>query len=182
MAAAPAHIVTAQLVADWALKLRNQLRSRLCCPADADDLAQEACAKFLQAQRANKPIRNPRAYLFRIAHHLLYHHYAGRQRRIQVALPDGDGLADDAAAVDVQAAEAFRREWINDAVAELPPKCREALYLRWREGYRVDEIAEAMGLSRGMVKKYLARGLAHCRQRLANSGERAHDGEKDGRP
>lgn len=169
MAAVPARIVTTQLIADWSIKLRKQLRSRLCCPADADDLAQEACAKFLQAQHANKPIRNPRAYLFRIAHHLLYHHYAGQQRRIQVALPDGDGLADDAAAVEAQAAEAFRRERINDAVAELSPKCREALYLRWREGYRVDEIAEAMGLSRGMVKKYLARGLAHCRERLVSS-------------
>ena len=171
MAAVPARIVTAKLVADWALKLKNQLRTRLSCPADADDLAQEACAKFLQALRANKPIRNPRAYLFQIAHHLLYHHYSGRQRRLQVALPDSDGLVDDAAEVEVQAADAFRRERINAAVAELPPKCRQTLYLRWREGYRVDEIAEAMGLSRGMVKKYLARGLAHCRQRLATADQ-----------
>ena len=171
MAAVPARIVTGQLVADWALKLRNQLRTRLRCPADADDLAQEACAKFLQAQRANKPIRNPRAYLFRIAQHLLYHHYVRRGRQMQVPLSECGGLVDDSAAVDVQAADAFRREWINDAVAELPPKCREALYLRWRKGYRVDEIAQAMGLSRGMVKKYLARGLAHCRNRLANADQ-----------
>ena len=172
MAAVPARIASAQLVADWAIKLRNQLRTRLCCPADADDLAQEACAKFLQAQHSNKSIRNPRAYLFRIAHHLLYHHYTGRRRQLQVALPDSDGLVDDAAAVDVQAADALRRERINVAVAELSPKCREAPYLRWREGYRVDEIAQAMGLSRGMVKKYLARGLAHCRQRLVNADQR----------
>lgn len=169
MAAVPARIATAPLVADWVVKLTHQLRGRLRCPADAEDLAQEACAKFLQAQRANKPIENPRAYLFRIAHHLLYHHYAGRLRQLQVALPDGDGLADDAATVEVQAAEAFRRERINDAVAELSPKCRRALYLRWREGYKVDEIAETMGLSRGMVKKYLARGLAHCRERVGDA-------------
>lgn len=90
---------------------------------------------------------------------------------MQVPLSDCGGLVDDAAAVDVQAADAFRREWINDAVAELSPKCREALYLRWRKGYRVDEIAQAMGLSRGMVKKYLARGLAHCRKRLASADQ-----------
>ena len=171
MAAVPASISTGQLVADWAPTLRSQLRTRLGCPADADDLAQEACVKFLQAQRANKPIRNPRAYLFRIAHHLVYHHYAHRGRGMQVPLSDCGGLVDDAAAVEVQAADACRRERINDTVAELPPKCREALYLRWRKGYRVDEIAEAMGLSRGMVKKYLARGLAHCRKRLANTDQ-----------
>ncbi len=90
---------------------------------------------------------------------------------MQVPLSDCGGLVDQAAAVETQAADAFRREWINDAVAELPPKCREALYLRWRKGYRVDEIAEAMELSRGMVKKYLARGLAHCRERLANTDQ-----------
>ena len=167
MAAVPAHIIRSQLVADWALKLRSQLRSKLGCPADADDLTQEACAKFLQAYSGNKTIHNPRAYLFRIAHHLLYHHYTGRKRGLLVALGDGDMLVDESATVELQAADALRRERINEAVAELPAKCRQALYLRWREGYRVDEIAETMQLSRGMIKKYLARGLAHCRQRFA---------------
>ena len=48
----------------------------------------------------------------------------------------------------------------------LNPKCRAALILQRRDGLTVDEIAAELGLSRGMVKKYLAKGLTHIRQRL----------------
>ena len=167
MAAVPPETVTATLVGDWVAMLKNRLRRKLGCPADAEDLAQEACVRFLQAHRADKPIRNPRAYLFRIGHHLLYGHYKTHVRRLEVPAPDSDELIDEAAVVELEAAEALRRGWINAAVAELSPKCRQVLYLRWREGYRVDEIASEMRLSRAMIKKYLARGLAHCRKRLA---------------
>ena len=166
MTATPVDMVTTKSVGDWTARLKDQLRRRLGCPADAEDLAQEACMRFLQAHRANKPIRNPRAYLFRIGHHLLYHHYKVQLRWHEIPALDSDELIDEAAVVELEAAEALRRGRINAAVAELPPKCRQALYLRWREGYLVDEIASEMQLSRAMIKKYLARGLAHCRRRL----------------
>ncbi len=167
MTATPVDMVTTKSVGDWTARLKDPLRRRLGCPADAEDLAQEACIRFLQAHRANKPIRNPRAYLFRIGRHLLYSHYKARLRWHETPPLDSDELIDEAAVVELEAAEALRRGRINAAVAELPPKCRQALYLRWREGYLIDEIASEMQLSRAMIKKYLARGLAHCRKRLA---------------
>lgn len=54
----------------------------------------------------------------------------------------------------------------STALDELSPKRRTALIPRWRYGYRVTEIAKHMTLSNAMVKKYLARGLAHFRNRL----------------
>lgn len=39
------------------------------------------------------------------------------------------------------------------------------------EGLRVLETAEEMDLSVTMVKKYLTRGLAHCRKRLGRFAE-----------
>lgn len=166
MAAVPAQIVTAQVISDWVATLRNQLRRQLGCPASAEDLAQEACVKFLQAYQADKAIRNPRAYLFRIGHHLRCRYYVDKRRRPERIELETETLLDDDALVDEQVANALCRERINHAVAELSPKCRQALYLRWHEGYRVAEIAEAMNLSRAMVKKYLAKGLAHIRRRL----------------
>ena len=166
LAAVPAQIVTAQVVADWVTTLENQLRNKLGCPSSAEDLAHEAYVRFLQAQKANRSIRHPRAYLFQIGHHLLYQHYVGKRLLPECIELENETLVDDDAPVDEQAANALHLERINLAVAELSPKCRQALYLRWLEDYRIAEIAEAMNLSRAMVKKYLAKGLTHIRRRL----------------
>lgn len=48
----------------------------------------------------------------------------------------------------------------------LPHKCQTALVLRWRYSLRIAETADHMGLSRGMVKKYLANGLDYAKSRL----------------
>ena len=144
--------------------LRRHLSRRLSCEQDVNDIAQEACLKLLQAYRNKANIRNPNAYLYRIAGNLLYRHYAGQEKREVANLIDN--LADDSSCPEEQTTRAMHAERINQTVRELSPKCQQALYLRWRKGMQVLEIAEAMNLSRGMVKKYLAKGLAHCRGRL----------------
>ena len=109
-------------------------------------------------------IENPRAYLYRIAYNLLSQHY----RRNQPAASEtgADLLPTAEPTIEEQAISHFRRCQIERAVAELSVKCRTAMILRWREGLRVAEIAEHMGLSQGMVKKHLANGVAHARKRL----------------
>ena len=146
--------------------LRRHLSRRLSCEQDVNDIAQEACLRLLQAHRNKADIRNPNAYLYRIAGNLLYRHYSGRAK-LEIA-NSIDNLADDTSCPEEQTTRAMHAEQINRTVRELSPKCQQALYLRWRKGMQVLEIAEAMSLSRGMVKKYLAQGLAHCRVRLSN--------------
>ena len=146
--------------------LQKHLRGKLASDEDAADIAQEACVKLLQALRKDRGIRNPRAYLYRIAQHLLYRHYKGCDRRPAFVEQDVDTLANDGGDIEALAVDAIRRQQINRAIRELSPKCRRVLRLRWVEGLQVDEIAGVMGLSRAMVKKYLANGLAHCRTRL----------------
>ena len=69
--------------------------------------------------------------------------------------------------LESSAGQALRADRVNRAWRELSPKCQQALLLRWRDGLRVKEICAEMGLSQGMVKKYLAQGLAHFRKRLS---------------
>ena len=149
--------------------LRRQLRARLGSEHDAEDLAQEACLNFLRAHRNDREIQHPKAYLYRIANNLLYHHYQGLSQRLSaISDIDIDTLACGDDGLLALTSDVIRREQINRAVKELSPKCRRVLRLRWREGQRVAEIAEHMDLSIGMVKKYLAQGLAHCRKRLSH--------------
>ncbi len=144
-------------------ELHKHLRGRLAGGEDAQDIAQEACLKLLQTKHSES-IRNPKAYLYRIAHNLLYQHYnqaPARHSEFEVEqLRAADPSPEEQAIVDT------RRAQIDRALAELPDKCRIVLLLRWRDGLRVAEIAARMQLSRAMVKKYLAAGLAHFRKRL----------------
>lgn len=156
------HPITADAVAG----LQRHLRTRLSCDEDARDITQEACLKLLLFSRKTNDIRDPKAYLYQIARHLLYRHYIGRDRAQQAADIDVDAIHSADSSVEALTAEALRRQRVNEAWQELPTKCQRVLILRWREGLQVAEIAAQMQLSRAMVKKYLAKGLAHFRKRL----------------
>ena len=146
--------------------LRRRLRARLASEHDAEDLAQEAWLRFVVERQRRDDIRNPRAYLQQIARNLLHHHYRHQARSNLDSSIDIDTVVVDEPGFgsildDVQRLEKIRATW-----CELSPKCQQVLQLRWSEGLRVAEIAEHMSLSTGMIKKYLAQGLAHCRKRL----------------
>ena len=53
---------------------------------------------------------------------------------------------------------------------QLPAKCQAAVVLQYWEGLSYEEIAERLGISTHMVKKYLTQALAHCRRRMARWG------------
>ena len=172
MAAIPQQALDAGTIVGTQLEtLRKHLRSKLASVHDAEDLAQEACLKFLVEWQRRDDIRNPRAYLQQIARNLLYVHYKKAAAQPVETGIDMDELVDVDQAPAAWVEDALRIERINGAWRELSPKCQEVLRLRWSEGLRVAEIAERMGLSTGMVKKYLAQGLAHCRKRLGRAIE-----------
>lgn len=166
MAANPAKLGVQFTLSDSAEALIRHLRGKLACREDAEDIAQEAYLKFLQAADRGLEVRNPRAYLMTIAHNLLYHHYTSRAHCIVPSDVDVETLFAEDTDLESSTAQALRADRVNRAWRELSPKCQQALLLRWRDGLRVKEICAEMGLSQGMVKKYLAQGLAHFRKRL----------------
>ena len=157
-------VIQPRLMAEHIDQLRHHLRSRLPNREDADDLAQEACLRMLQATRSHA-IRHPKAYLYRITHNLLHNYYTVRRISVDdsVALED---LVFQGPTLDELTCLHHRRRKIDRAMRELSQKCQLAIHLRWREGRSVDDIADHMHLSRGMVKKYLARSIVHFRKRL----------------
>jgi len=57
-------------------------------------------------------------------------------------------------------------EYLSQAIAELPPKCRHVFLLHKVRGKSHREIAAHLGISQNMVEKHIIKGMAHCRQRL----------------
>ena len=144
--------------------LRQHLARRMPSHADAEDIAQEACLKLLSVSNL-RHVRQPKAYLYRIAHNLVSQHYRAQLVDIETGF-DVDGLPAADPSSDELAGSEQQRRLIGRAMRELSPKCQTALALRWWRGLRVAEIADHMTLSRAMVKKYLAHGKTHFRKRL----------------
>jgi RNA polymerase sigma factor (sigma-70 family) len=144
------------------------LARRLRSVADARDVAHEAYIRLLRVKRKDL-IRDPQAYLYRIAVNILYEFELKKKA-------DAVGLARCA---ESQVAEADfghpeqdvevlqTRKRIEAVLGELSPRCRAVFILYRRDGLSYKEIGARIGISTNMVKKYLARGLRHCREHLA---------------
>ena len=156
----------ATIAARYGRKLRRFLSVRLRNAHDAPDLAQEVFLRLLRVERQDA-IRNPEAYLFTVASHVLYQHTLNRSTDpvfvditdavSELTVPAGE---DPAAKVD----NAGRIELLERVLAQLPPKVGAALVMHRVCGFTVAEIAEHLGVSRDSVKKYLMRAAQHCRK------------------
>lgn len=144
-------------------RVERFLRTKLANPADAQDLAQEA---YLRLLRAKEPqlIRDPVAYLFCIARNLVGEFYTKLPPAAD-SLDDVEVL-DQGMTVEAMAESKQQIDRLSEVLSHLSPKCRAALVLHRRDGLTVNEIADELGVSVGMVKKYLTQGLARCRARL----------------
>lgn len=154
----------AQLFAGHRDRLEVFLRARLSNPEDAAELAQEAYLRMLRVKRADF-IRHPQAYLYRIALNLVHELHTAKRVSFDPDIEVDQLESPDPSPFDLAVLDG-RRQMVERALEELAPKCRTALLLRLHEGLTQEEIATRMNLSRQMVQKYLAAGLAQCRKRL----------------
>jgi RNA polymerase sigma factor (sigma-70 family) len=143
-----------------AVRLRN-------AAADLPDLVQEVFLRLLRVHR-HETIRSPEAYLFTVASHVLHQHML-RQSAIPHGIELNELLVESEAPESDPAAQADaqqRVERLDRVLDQLSPKAYAALVLHRRDGYSIEEIGEQLGISRNVAKKYLAKALAHCRERL----------------
>lgn len=134
--------------------------------ADSQDLAQEV---FLRVLRIEDPdlIRHPRAYLYRVAINVIQE-WRLRDRRYPVHEGfDYTDIPDEREpAADLEARERSQR--VNAAIAALPPMYRAVLVLRVHQELTYNEVAEHLGVTPRMVKRYLVKAYAQLRERLAD--------------
>jgi RNA polymerase sigma factor (sigma-70 family) len=148
-------------------RLRRYLTSRLRhARRDVPDLVQEV---FLRLWRIPRPdaIQNPEAYLFTVANHVLQQ-YALRASltpatsNLLETMPASSRESDPV----LEAERQQQLETLAGAMAGLSHKAQAALVLYRRDGLTLDEIAQRLGVSRPMVKKYVAKAVLHCRLNL----------------
>ena len=146
------------------------LRRRVSAGIDAADLAQQVYLRLLQARNLEE-IRNPQAYLYTIAANLVREHVVVERR--QAAQVDIDDHSVDQQLAEVPDWDASidhgrRCAELQRAMATLPERWRAALLLQYQHGLTYREIADRLGVSPSMIKKYLVKGLARMRRDMAD--------------
>jgi len=158
-----------KLFAEHGGALQRYIYRRIRTKSDAPDLAQEVYVRMLRVSDT-EAIRNPQLYLYTVASNLVKE-YAVRQLRLTTSPElDETSVAEplgELPALDSQLESSQMVERLGTVLEQLPSRWRTALILQHRYGLTYQQIAERLGVSSNMVKKYLAQGLAHCRRDMA---------------
>jgi RNA polymerase sigma-70 factor (ECF subfamily) len=158
----------ADVAAKHGQRLRRFLAARLRNTADTADLAQEVFLRLLRVERFEQ-IRSPEAYLLTVASHVIHQHSLTNVRMPETS-DDFDLLLDENLATDsdpvAQVHLERRLEALDRALARLPPRTRAVFVLQRRDGCTLDEIGAQLGISRGAVKKHLAKAVAQCSRQI----------------
>jgi RNA polymerase sigma-70 factor (ECF subfamily) len=146
------------------------LRQRLRTPEDANDVAQEAYIRMMQYQNSRQ-IRSPSSMLFRIAINVA--NDLGRSEQVrrvsdQCSL-DAIELVADTPSAEREISAKQELELLRAAIADLPPKCRQAFLLSRVRRMTYPEIAAHCGISVKMVEKHISRALAVCMKKVGGS-------------
>jgi RNA polymerase sigma-70 factor (ECF subfamily) len=123
----------------------------------AEDVAQEALVRLLDADA--HALRNPRAWLFRVATNLLKDALRREEMKRRRPVPvdtDGPRPPDQ----DIERREAVAR--VRAVLDTLPERDRELLILR-ESGFAYREIAQILDLKKESIPMMVARALARFR-------------------
>ena len=149
--------------------LRRFLSSRLRhATVDVADLFQEIFLRLLRV-KDHDSIRNPQAYLYTVASHVLQQHSSKR-----FADPIAIGLnesTESAAEMQSDAADPAEEAELQQTMANfgralesLSPRAYATLVMYRCEGLTLEEIGKRLGVSRPMARKYLLRAVAFSDQ------------------
>lgn len=167
MTADTGEIMVAALVASHGTQLRRFLLSRVRNNADVPDLVQEVYLRMLRIPD-HDAIRSPEAYLFTVAQHVAHQHAIRRSSvtppaELQEMLVKLADLPADPAS-ELSAEQSLRE--LEHALERLSPSERATFLYHRRDGLTLQEIATRLGVSRQMVKKYLAKAVMELRRQL----------------
>ncbi|MFP5305086.1 MAG: RNA polymerase sigma factor [Gammaproteobacteria bacterium] len=147
-------------------QIERVLAGRVGSAAVAADLLQDLFLRLARIDERLATQDEARRYLMKMAVNASIDHLRTECRRVELLAGIAELFdAGERTPEDFALAQDQLRA-IDAALAELPEKCREMLYLSRVEGLTHAEIAQRMGVSRSLVEKYVVRAVLHCRSRL----------------
>ena len=132
---------------------------------EIEDLVSEVFMKVYRNLHRYRPEHPFSTWLYRLAaNHVLDH---GRRRRKESGRSEMPTHLEDPTPGPGQSFESKERgKLVRTAMESVPPRYREALFLIYVEGMKVEEAARTLGLPQGTIKSRLMRGREAMRKIL----------------
>jgi RNA polymerase sigma-70 factor (ECF subfamily) len=129
----------------------------------SEDLVQETFMKFYLELGKNAPIRNPRAWLYKVLLNSFRTQYASEKREIQIK----EELNDNNLQYDLQADHfgGEKQAIVSKVLDTLPENVREILVL-YNNGFSYTEMAEIMEINPASVGTTLVRAINKLKEIL----------------
>jgi len=157
-----------RLFAEHRRALQAYFYRRIRKKSDVADLTQEVYLRMLRVGNSES-IRNPQVYLYAVASNLVKEHAILDRRdarHLDIDEASVQQRLGDLPSLDSAIDASRQAERLRAAVDQLPLNWRTAVILQCRYGLTYQEIADHMGVSSSMVKKYLAQALTRCRRNM----------------
>lgn len=139
----------------------NYLTIKLGSSVDAEDVLQEVFCRLMKYQVRLKVVRNPSAYIFKIARNEAISFLKKRKK-----LKTSDLSTQELSAVIQQNLNGPDPESLKlaaDVLALLPTEQREVIILRFFEGLTFREVSDVCGISMGTVTSRYRYGMEKLR-------------------
>lgn len=145
----------------WNRSLFQFLRRRVRAAVDVEDLAQETYLRLLRA-RDLSAVRNPHAYLLRVASHVALEWRDRQPPADSVVVLEEEMLIDEhPPELELDARLSQRR--LEQTIATASPMMRAVLLLRLRDERSCEDIATELRITARQVRRYLERGYDRVR-------------------
>ncbi|QSA96013.1 RNA polymerase sigma factor [Methylococcus sp. EFPC2] len=137
---------------------------------DAADLTQQVYLRALEHSNLGT-VRQPRAFLLRIAANLVVDTYRWRKTRApqdDAPLPNPEEIQEPAPGPEARVSGHMELQRFRSLLAELPAPSRHAFLLNRVDGLTHAEIAERLGISRKSVERHILKALRYLQDRMAD--------------
>ena len=135
-------------------------------PPQAQEAAQEVFVRLYATLQKGETIRNPRAWIFRVAHNYGLKVRARQDSELPFDPELDAGIVTRASDPEKELAERERLVRFHRAIENLSEQQRRCLSLRM-EGLRYAEIGAALGISASAVGEFLRRAIERLRRARA---------------
>jgi RNA polymerase sigma-70 factor (ECF subfamily) len=152
-------------------QLRAYLRGSYPSIRDIDDVIQESYLRTWKAKLTH-PIASTKSFLFQVARNLAIDLLRRKSSARAESLVDLDALSvlEDEPDVAVTLSRNEKVELLSSALATLPARTREIIFLRKFHGRPQRDVALQLGVSERTVETQLSRGMKRCGEYLRRRG------------
>ena len=132
----------------------------------ADDLTSETFARGWKAYRNRKEIKNPQAFLYRIAKNLVFDFYRKKGSVNMVSIDNCKEMSDPNVKLEENAFVASDMRQVRTALSRLKEDHQNVIIWYYLEEMSVPEIAEIMNKSEEAVRTTIHRALKSLKREL----------------